>query len=171
MLLPFVTKDKRNIPTFFDAIHARVLFELIYFIYLLITCNWVDTLWQGVITCYISTDYEDFTLKFRYGGLHEKHVVATWNCREPSQHLLKDPGKPGKAWDDIRRPHIKITPKKYNTEVHLCQKIFNWKNFSRFNHTVLKIQHNSICHTKNKETKFFPLRKRISLSINLYYLI
>ena len=30
----------------------------------------------GVVTCYISTDYEDFTLKFRYGGLHEKHVVA-----------------------------------------------------------------------------------------------
>ena len=26
-----------------------------------------------------------------------KHVVATWNCREPSQHLLKDPGKPGKT--------------------------------------------------------------------------
>ena len=30
----------------------------------------------GVVTCYISTDYEDFTLKFRYGGLHEKHVVV-----------------------------------------------------------------------------------------------
>ena len=49
-----------------------------------------------VVTCYISTDYEDFTLKFRCGGLHEKHVVATWNCQEPSQHLLKDPGKPRK---------------------------------------------------------------------------
>ena len=48
----------------------------------------------AVVTCYISTDYEDFTLKFRYGGLHEKHVVATGNCGEPSQHLLKDPGKP-----------------------------------------------------------------------------
>ena len=47
----------------------------------------------GVTTCYISTDYEDFTLKFRYGGLHEKHVVTTWNCQEPSQHLLKDPGE------------------------------------------------------------------------------
>ena len=42
----------------------------------------------GVVTCYISTDYEGCTLKFRYGGLNEKHVVATWNCREPSQHLL-----------------------------------------------------------------------------------
>ena len=51
----------------------------------------------AVVTCYISTDYEDFTLKFKYGGLHEKHLVATWNCREPSQHLLKDPGKPRKT--------------------------------------------------------------------------
>ena len=34
----------------------------------------------AVVTCYISTDYEDFTVKFRYGGLHVKHVVATWNC-------------------------------------------------------------------------------------------
>ena len=50
-----------------------------------------------VVTCYVSTDYEDRTLKFRYGGLREKHVVATWNCREPSQHLLKDPEKPGKT--------------------------------------------------------------------------
>ena len=51
----------------------------------------------GVVTCYISTDYEGFTLKFRYGGLHEKYVVATWNCREPSKHLLKDPGKQRKT--------------------------------------------------------------------------
>ena len=53
----------------------------------------------GVVTCYIITDYEDFTLKFSYGGLHEKHVVATGDCRESSQHLLKDPGKPRKPWD------------------------------------------------------------------------
>jgi hypothetical protein len=39
----------------------------------------------GVVTCYISMDYGDFTLKFRYGGLHEKHVVWTWNCREPRE--------------------------------------------------------------------------------------
>ena len=53
----------------------------------------------AVVTCYISTDCEDFTVKFRYGGLHEKHVVATGNCQESSQHLLKDPGKPRKTWD------------------------------------------------------------------------
>ena len=45
----------------------------------------------GAVTCYISTDCEDFTVKFSYGGLHEKLVVATGNCREPSQHLLKNP--------------------------------------------------------------------------------
>ena len=50
----------------------------------------------GVVTCYISADCEDFTLKFRYEGLHEKHVVATRNCREASQYMLKDPGKPSK---------------------------------------------------------------------------
>ena len=55
----------------------------------------------AVVTCYISTDYEDFTVKFMYGGLHVKHVVATWNCREPTQHLLKDPGKPKKTWDEM----------------------------------------------------------------------
>ena len=50
----------------------------------------------GVISCYVSTDYEVFTVKFRYGGPHGKHVVATWKYLEPSQHLLKDPGKPKK---------------------------------------------------------------------------
>jgi len=35
--------------------------------------------------------------KFKTGGLHEKHVVATWNLGEPSQHLLIDTGKPRKT--------------------------------------------------------------------------
>ena len=30
------------------------------------------------------------TNKFKLGGLHEKHVVTTWNFWEPSQHLLID---------------------------------------------------------------------------------
>ena len=37
----------------------------------------------GVITCYISMDCEDFAVKFRYGGLHGKHAVAT--CRNTVQ--------------------------------------------------------------------------------------
>jgi len=35
------------------------------------------------------------TTKFTSGGIHEKHVVATWTW-EPSQHLLTDTGKPRK---------------------------------------------------------------------------
>ena len=34
------------------------------------------------------------TNKFKSGGLHEKHVVATW---KPSQHLLLGIGKPRKT--------------------------------------------------------------------------
>ena len=33
------------------------------------------------------------TRKFKSGGLHERHVVATW---EPSQNSLVDTGKPRK---------------------------------------------------------------------------
>jgi len=28
------------------------------------------------------------TRKFKSGGLHERHVVATWKLGEPSQHSL-----------------------------------------------------------------------------------
>jgi hypothetical protein len=50
----------------------------------------------GVITCYISADYEGFSLKFKYGRLHVKHVVATWKYQELSQNLLQYTGKPRK---------------------------------------------------------------------------
>ena len=33
------------------------------------------------------------TRKFKSGGLHEKHVVATWKVGEPSEHSLVDTGK------------------------------------------------------------------------------
>jgi len=41
---------------------------------------------------YINMNYG--SKKFKSGGLHEKHVVATWEYWEPSQHLLLDTGKP-----------------------------------------------------------------------------
>jgi len=41
------------------------------------------------------------TTKFKSGGLHEKHVVATWECWEPSQHLLIDTGKPRKTCVEV----------------------------------------------------------------------
>ena len=34
------------------------------------------------------------TTEFKSGGLHEKHVEATWKGGEPSQHSLLDAGKP-----------------------------------------------------------------------------
>ena len=46
---------------------------IIIFIY----CNWVVTRWQWLF--YMYTKYELFTTEFKSGGLHEKHVVATWN--------------------------------------------------------------------------------------------
>ena len=36
--------------------------------------------------------YEKETRKFISGGLHEKHIVASWKL-EPSQHSLIDTGK------------------------------------------------------------------------------
>jgi len=41
------------------------------------------------------------TTKFKSGGLHEKHVVATWNLGEPSQHLLLGTGKPRKTCVEV----------------------------------------------------------------------
>jgi len=38
------------------------------------------------------------TKNFKLGGLHEKHVVATW---EPSQHSLVDTGKPRKTCVEV----------------------------------------------------------------------
>jgi hypothetical protein len=38
--------------------------------------------------------YEIRTKKFKSGGLHEKHAVATWESWEPSQHSPSDTRKP-----------------------------------------------------------------------------
>ena len=47
---------------------------IIIFIY----CNWVVTRWQWLFfTC--KQNIKLVTTKFKSGGLHEKHVVATWN--------------------------------------------------------------------------------------------
>jgi len=40
-----------------------------------INCNWVVTRWKKVIL----QNMKLVTNKFKSGGLHEKHVVATWN--------------------------------------------------------------------------------------------
>ena len=49
----------------------------ILYIIIFINCNWVVTRWQWLF--YMYTKYELVTTKFKSGGLHEKHVVATRN--------------------------------------------------------------------------------------------
>ena len=63
-------------------------------------CNWVITRWQclpymSANMKMVRTNMKMVNTKFNTGGLHEKHVVATWNlgnhlsiCLKPSQHLL-----------------------------------------------------------------------------------
>ena len=48
-----------------------------YIIIKFINCNWVVTRWQWLF--YMYTNMKSVTTKFKSGGLHEKHVVATWN--------------------------------------------------------------------------------------------
>jgi hypothetical protein len=49
---------------------------IIIIIIIFIICNWGFSRWQWII--YMYTFYNIAT-KFTSGGLHEKHVVATWN--------------------------------------------------------------------------------------------
>jgi len=51
---------------------------IIIFIY----CNWVVTSDSGYFTCI--QNMKLVNNKFKSGGLHEKHVVATWS---PGNHL------------------------------------------------------------------------------------
>jgi len=41
------------------------------------------------------------TRKFKFRGLHEKHVVAIWKLGESSQHSLIDTGKPRKTCVEV----------------------------------------------------------------------
>ena len=54
---------------------------------------------SGYFTCV--QDMKLVTTEFKSGGLHEKHVVATWNLGEPFEHLLIDTGKPRKTYVEV----------------------------------------------------------------------
>ena len=45
-----------------------------------INCNWVITRWQWLYYMYTNMERgkKKVTRKFKSGGLHERHVVATW---------------------------------------------------------------------------------------------
>ena len=49
---------------------------IIIIIIVIINCNWVVTRWQWLF--YMYKNMKLVTNKFKSGGLHEKHVVATW---------------------------------------------------------------------------------------------
>ena len=54
-----------------------LLIIIIIIIIIFINCNWVFTGCSGYFTCI--QNMKLVTNKFKSGGLHEKHVVATWN--------------------------------------------------------------------------------------------
>ena len=44
-----------------------------------INCNWVITRWQWLYYMYTNMERKKKVIrKFKSGGLHERHVVATW---------------------------------------------------------------------------------------------
>ena len=50
---------------------------IIIIIIIFINCNWVSPGGSGYVTCI--QNMKLVTNKFKSGGLHKKHVVATWN--------------------------------------------------------------------------------------------
>jgi hypothetical protein len=48
-------------------------------IIILINCNWAVTRWQWLFHMQKNMKLVTDIFNFKSGGLHEKHVVATWN--------------------------------------------------------------------------------------------
>ena len=57
-------------------------------IIMFINCNWGVTRWQWLFYMYTNILKKKVTRKFKSGGLHEKHVVATWNLGNHLSILL-----------------------------------------------------------------------------------
>jgi len=83
----------------------NIIFIIIIFIYLFIAIGLLPG-GSGYFTCKQSMKL--VTSLFKYGGLHEKHVVATWNVgnrlaafayrhRETKKNLCRD-GEPVSRW-------------------------------------------------------------------------
>ena len=64
--------------TMYIIILFIVVFMTMYIIIIIfINCNWIVTRWQWFFTC--KQNMKLVITKFKSGGLHEKHVAATWN--------------------------------------------------------------------------------------------
>jgi len=54
-----------------------IIIIAIIIIIIIINCNWAVTRWQWLFYIYTNMK-KKVTRKFKSGGLHEKHVGATW---------------------------------------------------------------------------------------------
>ena len=59
------------------SVRSEMNIIIIIIIIIIMNCNWVATRGSGYFTCIQNMKLD--TNKFKLGGLHEKHVVATWN--------------------------------------------------------------------------------------------
>ena len=65
------------LPTEYTDLTFHVIYNIIIII-IIINCNCVVTQWQWLFYMYTNIKKKKVTRKFKSGGLHEKHVVATW---------------------------------------------------------------------------------------------
>ena len=70
--------NKQN--TYAHIHQTYLIIIIIIIIIIFINCNWVVTRWQWLFYMYtnIYIYIKKVTRKFKSGGLHERHVVATW---------------------------------------------------------------------------------------------
>ena len=75
-------RELRNI--IISGFHEPVKFSIIIIIIIIIitiiifiNCTWLFTKWEWLLHMYKNME-EKVTRKFKSGGLHERHVVATW---------------------------------------------------------------------------------------------
>jgi len=67
-------EERKWVSRFVERIYTMsYISAIIIFIY----CDWVVTRWQWLFSC--KQNMKLVTTKFKSGGLHEKHLVATWN--------------------------------------------------------------------------------------------
>jgi len=76
----------------------KLTLNIIIIIIIILTAIGLSPGSSGYFTCI--QNMKLVTTRFKSGGLHEKHVVATWTW-EPSEHLLIDTGKPRKTCVEV----------------------------------------------------------------------
>ena len=81
----------------FVVVVVVVVVVVIIIIIIIINCKCVITRWQWLFYMYKNMKIK-VTRKFKSGGLHERHVAASW---KPTQHSLVDTGKSRKTCVEV----------------------------------------------------------------------